>query len=97
MEEKRSEVRHDTYMAGRIALSGAQTCDCKIRDISAEGARLMLAEIGEPSAVPDEFDLLVLTTGELLKVSACWRRGRQIGVRFIEKDQLISWTSPLPA
>ncbi len=94
MHEKRIEARHETYMAGRVALSGAQTCDCKIRDISAQGARLMFAD---PTIVPDEFELLVLTTGELLRVSARWRHGRQIGVRFIEKDQLISWASPSPA
>jgi hypothetical protein len=90
MDNKRSEARHETYMAGRVALSATRTCDCKIRDISAEGARLMFADA---SVVPDEFELLILTTGELCKVSARWREGRQIGVRFLEKDQIISWAS----
>jgi hypothetical protein len=86
MDELRSEARHETYMPGRAAFAG-RVYDCTVRDISASGARLSFADA---NSLPDEFELLVLTTGELFRVGMKWRRGRQIGVYFIEKDQIVS-------
>ncbi len=86
-DEKRSEARHDTYMPGRVAVGAAQPRDCTVRDISATGARLTFAE---PLELPHEFDLLILTTGEHCRVATRWRRGRQIGVRFLHKDEIFT-------
>jgi hypothetical protein len=85
MSEIRLEARHQTYMPGRAAWAG-QVYDCTVRDISECGARL---SVEDANSLPDEFELLILTTGELFRVGAKWRRGRQIGVYFIEKDQIV--------
>jgi hypothetical protein len=44
----------------------------------------------EPLELPHEFDLLILTTGEHCRVATRWRRGRQIGVRFLHKDEIFT-------
>ena len=77
MQNKRSERRETTTWPGRIAFErGAQLRECIVRDISKAGARLTLAN---PRLVPDEFELLILTTGEILPGGgemAPWPRAR---------------------
>ncbi len=41
--------------------------------------------------MPDEFELLILTTGEIFQAVAKWRRGRELGVYFVEKDDFLAW------
>jgi two-component system cell cycle response regulator len=99
MQNKRKERREATIWPGRIAYErGAQLRECVVRDISKEGARLALAN---PRTVPGEFELLILTTGEIFQAVAKWRRGREIGVYFIEKDGFLNWADrgvePAPA
>jgi hypothetical protein len=86
-DEKRIEARHDTYMPGRAGFGAEKSRECTVRDISAAGARLIFAE---PVDVPQEFELLILTTGEHCRVETAWRRGRQIGVRFLHKDEIFT-------
>jgi hypothetical protein len=76
-------------MDGRIAFErGSEVRDCAIRDISENGARLTFAAL---DGIPDRFELLIVTTGELFQAVAKWRRGRQIGVHFVEKDEFMLW------
>jgi PilZ domain len=86
-DEKRTEARHDTYMPGRVGVGAAESRDCTVRDISAAGARLIFAEAID---LPQEFDLLILTTGEHCRVATRWRRGRQVGVHFLHKDEIFT-------
>jgi two-component system cell cycle response regulator len=96
MSDKRKERREATTWPGRIAYDrGAQLRECIVRDISKEGARLSLPNV---RALPSEFELLILTTGEIFQAVAKWRRGREIGVYFVEKDDFLTWrSSPVPA
>jgi len=32
-----------------------------------------------------------LTTGEIFQAVAKWRRGRELGVYFVEKDDFLAW------
>ena len=83
-----SAARRRTW-PGRIAFErGAQLRECIVRDITKVGARLTLAN---PRLVPDEFELLILTTGEIFQAVAKWRRGRELGVYFVEKDDFLAW------
>src|SRR5215210_2255776 len=79
MQNKRKQRRETTTWPGRIAFE---------RGISKDGARLTLAN---PRALPDEFELLILTTGEIFQAVAKWRRGRELGVYFVEKDDFLAW------
>ena len=89
MQNKRRERRETTTWPGRIAFErGAQLRESIVRDISKVGARLTLEN---PRLVPDEFELLMLTTGEIFQAVAKWRRGRELGVYFVEKDDFLAW------
>jgi hypothetical protein len=61
-----------------------------VRDISKDGARLSLPNV---RSLPTEFELLILTTGEIFQAVAKWRRGREIGVYFVEKDDFLTWST----
>jgi hypothetical protein len=91
MQNKRKERREATIWPGRIAYDrGAQLQECVVRDISKDGARLTFAH---PRTVPSEFELLILTTGEIFQAVAKWRRGREVGVYFLEKDDFLTWSA----
>src|SRR5918997_1246445 len=95
MQNKRKERREATTWPGRIAYDrGAQLRECIVRDISKDGARLTLANV---RTLPAEFELLILTTGEIFQAVAKWRRGREIGVYFVEKDDFLTWGQGGPA
>ncbi|HEX8167143.1 MAG TPA: hypothetical protein VF601_15340 [Beijerinckiaceae bacterium] len=91
MQDARKEGRQTTAWPGRIAYDrGAQLRECVVRDVSRNGARLTIAD---PRTVPGEFELLILTTGEIFQAVAKWRRGREIGVYFVEKDDFLTWST----
>ena len=98
MSDKRKDRREATTWPGRIAYDrGAQLRECVVRDISKDGARLSLPNV---RTLPSEFELLILTTGEIFQAVAKWRRGREIGVYFVEKDDFLTWgagSAPRPA
>jgi hypothetical protein len=98
MQNKRKERREATVWPGRIAFErGAQLRECIVRDISKDGARLTLANV---HTLPSQFELLILTTGEIFQAAAKWRRGREVGVYFVEKDDFLTWghgSGPAPA
>ena len=95
MQNKRKERREAITWPGRIAYDrGAQLRECVVRDISREGARLTLANL---RGLPAEFELLILTTGEIFQAVSKWRRGREVGVYFVEKDDFLGWGAPRPA
>jgi hypothetical protein len=89
MTEQRKEARQGTLMPGKIAYErGSQVRDCAVCDISKEGARLTFAN---PRGLPKEFELLIATTGDIYQAVVKWRRGREIGVYFVEKDDVVLW------
>lgn len=95
MIENRKEDRRGTYVPGKIAFErGSQVRDCAIRDISKEGARLAFAN---PRALPKEFELLIPATGDIYQAVVKWRRGREVGVYFVEKDDLVLWPAETQA
>jgi hypothetical protein len=85
MIERRTLVRHKTFIKGRIYFNNRlSTLDCIVRDVTERGARLQVAE---SVALPDAFELHLPNKDEHFLARAQWRRGDQIGV---------SWT-PDPA
>ena len=89
MLENQKEDRRGTYLPGKIAFErGSQLRECAIRDISKEGARLTFAN---PRGLTKEFQLLIPATGEIYHAVVKWRRARELGVYFIEKDDVVLW------
>jgi two-component system cell cycle response regulator len=76
----RSHDRKATLLPARI-ISDGRSMECAVRDVSAGGARLRVAE---PGAVPAEFQLIFQQTGEFRRAKVRWRRGQYVGVAFLE-------------
>lgn len=76
--DRRRCRRRKSYLSGRIVFNGGWTTgDCLIRDISAEGARLVLPQ---SAFVPDRFDLLLTARGRAYHARRVWRDTTDVGV-----------------
>ncbi|MGU3362121.1 PilZ domain-containing protein [Methylobacterium sp. M6A4_1b] len=82
MEERRSEPRARTLLAGKIALHGGGVIDCTLRNRSPSGARLQVASV---VGIPDRFTLLLEPQGARHPVRVAWRKLGEIGVRFVDE------------
>ena len=83
MNDKRSGSRTRSFLKGQIVFNNRMsTMDCLVRDISANGAKLMLAQA---LALPDVFELAIPQKGETFRARLSWRRGDEIGVAFSRK------------
>jgi two-component system cell cycle response regulator len=80
MDEKRKVARRRVLKEGKIVFADAmRVIDCTIRDMSVEGARLLIANtIG----IPDTFNLYEKSTGLLYPTCVVWRQSNALGVRF---------------
>lgn len=77
----RGSSRRRTLKAGVIAYGGGHvTLPCGVRDLSDTGARLTVS--GSVNA-PDTFELAIDTDGLAASCEVVWRRGAEVGVRFV--------------
>ena len=79
-DDKRKSARRRVLKEGKIVFAdGMRVMDCTIRDMSGEGARLMIAS---SVGIPDTF-LLYEKSAELLHpASVVWRQANAIGIQF---------------
>ena len=78
--EKRATERRRTLKGGRIIFNGGRsTIDCKVRNLSAQGARL---EVPSVVGIPNTFDLQVGGDG-LQGCRVAWRTLKELGVEFV--------------
>jgi hypothetical protein len=81
MPEARRSERLKSLLRARIVFnSGNSTIECLIRNVSAHGMRLQLAE---SLSVPGEFDLEVPHKGRSYRTRLVWRGDGMIGVAFV--------------
>jgi hypothetical protein len=81
MPEARRSERLKSLLRARIVFnSGNSTIECLIRNVSAHGMRLQLAE---SLSVPGEFDLEVPHKGRSYRTRLVWRGEGMIGVAFV--------------
>ena len=80
-EQRRSVPRHRALKGGRIVFNrGASSIDCTIRDLSADGAKLVVESV---VGIPNEFELL-LDQGTLGRLcTRRWNSQKTIGVHFL--------------
>ena len=78
----RRELNRRTVIKGaRIVYNDRKsTLDCRIRDMSEEGARI---DLMTQQLLPHEFELQMAGT-PARRCGLCWARGTFIGVRFLE-------------
>jgi hypothetical protein len=80
MDEKRKTARRRVLKEGKIVFAdGMRVFDCTIRDMSEEGARLLIANT---VGLPDTFQLYEKSSGMLYPVTVAWRQPNSIGVQF---------------
>ncbi len=89
VQEQRSQIRFVTRLDAR-AFPGA--LPCLVADISNRGARL---QFREPPALEDEFVLVEWNGGRAYECQLAWRKGLEIGVRFLSTCNLQGPTRPL--
>lgn len=81
-DEKRKVLRRRMLRSGRIVFNGRKSViDCTVRNLSTEGARLMVAsQIG----IPSEFELIVGdATRQKQYAQVIWRNSDAIGIEFV--------------
>jgi hypothetical protein len=80
MDEKRKSPRRRVLKEGKIIFAdGLRVIDCTIRDMSQEGARLLIAST---LGVPDTFHLFEKSTGLVYPATIAWRQASSVGVKF---------------
>jgi hypothetical protein len=78
---RREQSRRTVLKSARIVFNDRMsTLNCRIRDITAEGARL---DFSTPQLLPHEFELQLAGT-PARRCGLCWARGTFVGVRFLE-------------
>jgi hypothetical protein len=78
-EGNRRARRMRTLKQARIVLWEWTTIDCRIRDISEDGAHLVL---GGAVSLPETFRLHNVSDGTIRPVELKWQRGLDAGVAF---------------
>jgi hypothetical protein len=79
--ERREQMRRTVIKGARIVFNERKsTLDCRVRDMTQEGARL---DFSTPQLLPHEFELQ-LAGVPARRCGLCWARGTFVGVRFLD-------------
>lgn len=79
MSDRRRHARTRDENMGMIVTSCGRPVSCRLVDRSESGAKLSLFDA---SALPDQFDLLIVGSGEMRAAQVIWRQKDVIGVAF---------------
>jgi len=89
MPEARRSDRLKSLLRARIIFNGGNsTVECLVKNVSADGMRL---ELAESLSVPGEFDLEVPHKGRTYRARLVWRGEGMIGVAFVPADAEPAW------
>jgi hypothetical protein len=91
MEDARRKKRQRTLKQGRVVLAGKGGfgIDCRILNMSSQGARLKL---DTPLVTDGAIELVFLPESIRVTVTVIWRKDNEIGVEFSEP---ITWMKNL--
>ena len=80
-ERRKVLPRKRTLKKGRIVFNERRsTIDCTVRNLSAQGALLLVATL---VGIPDSFDLTIDSDMARHRASVVWKRDGQLGVKFV--------------
>ena len=80
MNERRTVQRGRTFLGGKIIFNaGRSAIDCKVRDLSNDGACL---EVESQAGIPVQFQLLVADDEEPRACKLAWQSDHRMGVSF---------------
>ena len=85
MAEGRKVARQKSLLRGCIYFNNRKsTADCLVRDISAQGARLLFSD---ELTIPDVVDLHIPQRDRTYRAHIVWRHGSEAGIAFAVPDQ----------
>ena len=80
--ERRRRIRRAVKARVVASANGGQPGPCELVDMTADGARVATAP---GSATPANFDLRIDDLRRLGEAEVVWRKGDEVGVRFLDK------------
>jgi PilZ domain len=84
MPERRTKPRQRILKAAKIIFNNRRSVfDCTARDLTAEGACLI---VGGAAGLPNTFELQVPVDNLRRHCRVAWKRAGRIGVKFVEKS-----------
>ena len=93
MSERRRSARQKSFLRGCIYFNNRRSAlDCLVRDISANGARLIFSDT---VTIPDVVDLYISQKEQTLRAHVQWRHGDEVGVAFANAPQASAPRQPL--
>lgn len=78
--ERRQARQRVLKEAKIVSLNHTSILDCRVRDLSASGAKLICAV---PLSVPEEFRFWLTGDQSIRPAKVMWRRGENIGIQFL--------------
>lgn len=78
--ERRGHVRVRCHIQAQIAVNGVTVCDCVIRNVSRNGAHVI---VPASTCVPGAFEIAGLFDGAPVKARRVWRHAEEMGVCFL--------------
>ena len=99
MSERRKALRARTILGGVISFNkGRSTLDCRVRNFTAEGARI---EFTNTAIIPDEFDLTIARKEATYRARTVWRSVDAAGLQFLTEHESsvvpLDWARKLKA
>jgi hypothetical protein len=93
--ERRKHPRRGTYWQGMLRVS-TRVFDCRIIDVSAEGAqvRLVTPQVGSVVEVGQKVMLTVPSVGRII-ANVAWQRRGHIGLRIVEPHIAADWNAAI--
>jgi PilZ domain len=84
MDERRARPRQRRLNGANIIFNkDASVIDCVVRDLSPEGAQLIVSSLVR---IPDLFELRINRDGNRHRSKVAWRSKDRIGVRFLDRS-----------
>jgi PilZ domain-containing protein len=81
--ERRRSLRQPRLNGAMIVFNGdLSTIACVVRDLSPQGARLIVAS---PIGIPERVDLRIDQTGVCHPSKVAWKSAHRIGVKFLDR------------
>jgi hypothetical protein len=88
--DNRVAVRRRVLLSGKLAYGDGFSADCRIREQSDTGARIVVSA----DLLPREVVLVCVTAGMAYDAEIMWRRGKEAGLKLHRAYPLKSATEP---
>ncbi|HXY98864.1 MAG TPA: PilZ domain-containing protein [Stellaceae bacterium] len=95
LKERRKHPRTETYWRG-ILRTSSRSLDCRIIDVSPEGAqiRLVTPQIGPAAAIGETVMLTVRGVGRVIG-AVVWLRKTSMGLHITNPEAVADWTAAI--